>query len=80
MCIRDRFYDISTLLLNTKALTATVKRLADEISQYEPDIIAGIESRGFLMAGPVAIEFAVGVQMIRKKVSYLEKLSLTPTT
>ena len=61
------FYDISTLLLNTKALTATVKRLADEISQYEPDIIAGIESRGFLMAGPVAIELAVGVQMIRKK-------------
>ncbi len=43
------FYDISTLLLNTKALTATVKRL------------------GFLLAGPVAIELAVGVQMIRKK-------------
>ena len=61
------FYDISTLLLNTKAFTATVKRLANEISQYKPDIIAGIESRGFLMAGPVAIELAVGVQMIRKK-------------
>ena len=41
------FYDISTLLMNTQAWTATVKRLADEISQYKPDIIAGIESRGF---------------------------------
>ena len=74
------FYDISTLLMNTQAWTATVKRLADEISQYKPDIIAGIESRGFLLASPVAIELAVGVQMIRKKVSYLEKLSLTLTT
>ena len=61
------FYDISTLLLNTKALTAAVKRLADEISQYEPDIIAGIESRGFLLAAPLALELEVGVQMIRKK-------------
>ena len=36
--------------MNTKAWTATVKRLADKISQYKPDIIAGIESRGFLLA------------------------------
>lgn len=61
------FYDISTLLMNTQAWTATMKRLAGEISQYKPDIIAGIESRGFLLASPVAIELAVGVQMIRKK-------------
>ena len=61
------FYDISTLLMNTQAWTATMKRLAVEISQYKPDIIAAIESRGFLLASPVAIELAVGVQMIRKK-------------
>ena len=61
------FYDISTLLMNTQAWTATMKRLAGEISQYKPDIIAAIESRGFLLASPVAIELAVGVQMIRKK-------------
>ena len=61
------FYDISTLLMNTQAWTATMKRLAVEISQYKPDIIAAIESRGFLLATPVGIELAVGVQMIRKK-------------
>ena len=61
------FYDISTLLMNTQAWTATMKRLAGEISQHKPDIIAAIESRGFLLASPVAIELAVGVQMIRKK-------------
>ena len=61
------FYDISTLLMNTQAWAATVRRLADEIGQYKPDIIAGIESRGFLLASPVAIELTAGVQMIRKQ-------------
>ena len=61
------YYDISTLLMNAQALTTTVKRLAGEISPYRPDIIAGIESRGFLLASPLALELAVGVQMIRKK-------------
>ena len=61
------YYDISTLLMNAQALTTTVKRLAGEISPYRPDIIAGIESRGFLLASPLALELAVGVQMIRKQ-------------
>ena len=61
------YYDISTLLVNAQAWKATVKRLAHEISQYEPDIIAGIESRGFLLASPLALELSIGVQMIRKK-------------
>ena len=61
------YYDISTLLMNAQAWKVTVKRLAREISQYEPDIIAGIESRGFLLASPLALELSIGVQMIRKK-------------
>ena len=36
------FYDISTLLMNTQAWTATMKRLAGEISQYKPAIISGL--------------------------------------
>ena len=62
------FYDISTLLIDARAWAETIKRLANKIRLYEPDIIAGIESRGFLLAAPLAIELEVGVQMIRKKV------------
>ena len=61
------YYDISTLLMDSQAWNTTVKRLTGEISQFKPDIIAGIESRGFLLAGPVALDLAVGVQMIRKQ-------------
>tara|TARA_B100000700_G_scaffold295783_1_gene359003 strand:+ start:630 stop:1157 length:528 start_codon:yes stop_codon:yes gene_type:complete len=61
------YYDISTLLMDSQAWKTTVKRLTGEISQFKPDIIAGIESRGFLLAGPVALDLAVGVQMIRKQ-------------
>ena len=61
------FYDISTLLIDARAWAETIKRLANKIRVYEPDIIAGIESRGFLLAAPLALELEVGVQMIRKK-------------
>ena len=61
------YYDISTLLMNAQAWTTTLKKLTGEISPYKPDIIAGIESRGFLLASPLALELAAGVQMIRKQ-------------
>ena len=61
------FYDISTLLIDARAWAETIIRLANKIRVYEPDIIAGIESRGFLLAAPLALELEVGVQMIRKK-------------
>ena len=61
------YYDISTLLMNAQAWTTTLKRLIGAISPYKPEIIAGIESRGFLLASPLALELAVGVQMIRKQ-------------
>ena len=54
-------------LLDKHSTEEIVSVVAHEIGHYKPDIIAGIESRGFLLASPVAIELAVGVQMIRKK-------------
>ncbi|MDH3914281.1 MAG: adenine phosphoribosyltransferase, partial [Rhodospirillales bacterium] len=50
------FYDISTLLMHAGAWQATVKRLAAAIQPHKPDLLAGIESRGFLVAAPLALE------------------------
>lgn len=61
------FYDISTLLAHPAAWKATVDRLAEAIRPFRPDLLAGIESRGFLTAAPLALELGLGFIMIRKK-------------
>ncbi|TMJ69438.1 MAG: adenine phosphoribosyltransferase, partial [Alphaproteobacteria bacterium] len=42
------FYDISTLLAHPAAWQLTVQRLASVLRPHEPDLLVGIESRGFL--------------------------------
>jgi adenine phosphoribosyltransferase len=61
------FYDISTLLKHPPAWKETVTRLTDAIRPLKPDLLAGIESRGFLVAAPVAFALNLGFVMIRKK-------------
>jgi adenine phosphoribosyltransferase len=61
------FYDISTLLAHPIAWRTTVERVADAIRPHQPDILIGIESRGFLVAAPLALALGCGFAMIRKK-------------
>jgi adenine phosphoribosyltransferase len=61
------FYDISTLLAHAKAWHATIERLADAIRPYKPDTLAGVESRGFLLAAPLALALGTGFVMLRKQ-------------
>ena len=61
------FYDISTLLAHPDAWQVALGRLAKMVGQYQPDILAGIESRGFLVAAPLASRLGLGFTMIRKK-------------
>jgi adenine phosphoribosyltransferase len=61
------FYDISTLLAHAQAWQATVRRLAEATRPRRPDLLVGIESRGFLVAAPLALELGVGFVMVRKK-------------
>lgn len=61
------FYDISTLLAHPKAWRATIDRLAEQVAPRRPDLLAGIESRGFLVAAPLALELGCGFIMVRKK-------------
>ena len=60
------FYDISTLLAHAEAWQVTMERMAEVILPYEPDILAGIESRGFLVAAPLALKLGLGFIMVRK--------------
>jgi adenine phosphoribosyltransferase len=61
------FYDIATLLAHPGAWRATVERLADAVAPHKPDLLAGIESRGFLVAAPLALALGRGFLMVRKR-------------
>ena len=61
------FYDISTLLAHPRAWQAMVEALAEAIRPYRPELLVGIESRGFLVAAPLAYALGSGFAMVRKK-------------
>lgn len=61
------FYDISTLLADAEAWQVALGRMAKIVSKYQPDMLAGIESRGFLVAAPLASRLGLGFTMVRKK-------------
>ena len=61
------FYDISTLLAHAKAWHETIEQMANVLRPYKPDVLAGIESRGFLLAAPLALALGTGFVMMRKQ-------------
>ncbi len=61
------FYDISTLIAHPQAWKETLSRLEKEVAAHKPDLLLGIESRGFLPAAPLADRMSLGFAMARKK-------------
>ena len=61
------FYDISTLLSNPKAWSFALDELEKIVSEWNPEILAGIESRGFLLASALPDRMDLPMTMIRKK-------------
>ncbi len=60
------FYDISTLLRHPDAWQVAMGRLANMVRAYHPQLLAGVESRGFLLAAPLALKLGCGFVMLRK--------------
>jgi len=61
------FYDISTLISNNVALKYSIKYLEGLTKNYDFDLIAGIDARGFIFASCLAHLQNKGIVMIRKK-------------
>jgi len=62
-----QFYDVSTLLAHADAWQVTMGRLANSVRAQQPDVLVGIESRGFLVAAPLALKLGCGFVMVRKR-------------
>lgn len=60
-----QFRDITTLLLDGPAFAATIERLAQSVP-VKPDLIAGIEARGFVIGAALAMRLGCGLLLIRK--------------
>ena len=61
------FYDIATLLAHPVAWRTTVEDLAAAMQPLGADLLVGIESRGFLVAAPLAYALERGFAMVRKQ-------------
>lgn len=61
------FKDIAPLVRDAGAYTYAVDRLLEWARPKRPEVVVGIESRGYLFAGPVARELGLGLDVIRKK-------------
>ena len=60
------FRDISTLLRDADAWQVALGRLSRAVAPARPDLLAGVESRGFLLAAPLASKLGCGFIMLRK--------------
>ena len=61
------YYDISTMIYNHKAFSASIDILEKTLSSYEVEKIAGIDARGFIFASALSYKLNKGLIMIRKK-------------
>jgi adenine phosphoribosyltransferase len=60
------FRDINPVFRNNEALNFIVNEFARRFGKAKIDAVAGIESRGFVIATALALKFGTGVIMIRK--------------
>jgi adenine phosphoribosyltransferase len=61
------FRDVTTLLGHARAFRTTVDLLVQPYAGLRIDKVAGIEARGFIIAGAVAHQLSVGFVPVRKK-------------
>ena len=61
------FYDVASLLEQPDAWTYVLDEFERHARGWSPDVIAGIESRGFLLAAPLAERLGLPMMMIRKE-------------
>lgn len=59
------FRDITPLIADPEAFNVLIKTIAERY-KGKVDAVAGLESRGFILAAPLALELGVGMLTIRK--------------
>ena len=61
------FYDITGVLVNPEALRFCIDKMVELYKDAKIDAVAGVESRGFIFAAPLAQALGIPLVLIRKK-------------
>lgn len=61
------FYDITGVLVNKDAFKYCIDKMVELYKDSKIDAIAGVESRGFIFAAPLAEKLGLPLVLIRKK-------------
>ncbi|HEY8884464.1 MAG TPA: adenine phosphoribosyltransferase [Chloroflexota bacterium] len=60
------FKDITTLLKEPRAFRSVIDRLTEPFVEMNVDVVVGMESRGFILAAPLAYTLGAGFVPVRK--------------
>jgi adenine phosphoribosyltransferase len=60
------FYDITTLLKDKSGFKRIIDVLSEQIRPHKPDLVLGIEARGFIFAPALAYNLGAGFVPVRK--------------
>jgi len=61
------FRDLTTLFLHGEGFRRTISALAERYARENVDLVCGVESRGFILGAPLAVELGKGFVPIRKE-------------
>ena len=61
------FRDITPLLKDSESLREIIRRMAETVKKQKPDLVVGIESRGFIFGAALAYKLGAGFVPVRKK-------------
>ena len=61
------FYDITSVFVNPEAFKYCIDKMVEIYKDSEIEAIAGVDSRGFLFAAPLAEKLGIPMVLIRKK-------------
>src|SRR5215831_9467486 len=60
------FKDITTLLKEPAPFKQAIDELTELVRGYQPEVVIGMESRGFIFAAPIAYQLSAGFVPVRK--------------
>ena len=61
-----QFKDITPLLREPRAFRSAIEHMAEAIREMKPDLLVGVEARGFLFAAALGLRLRLGIAPVRK--------------